>query len=327
MKRYHSSIFSFDTLHNVKSPSLLAFAISLLVFVGIEGIGRLVGAELTEGWDYWSQTAASKYITYSNLQETQNTPPILVVGDSGADYGFSPVHFNEAIGEPKFSYNLATLGNFPLSFDKTINEIVLSTETEQSQPDYLFIIFTRGGFNQEAEMRQSERSIVHSPVVRRHQGEVTVGHVVSLSRLWRNRMALLAYVKNGTPLISAERGYQSRRDASNEQIVEPEEKQELILDPDRLSVLERTFRASESLGIKPILIHPPVHSFEKLRWENPEAYIQHVQALCEKYQIPLWDYSRNTDYDDYMKDLVHLNAEGAELFSIELAHRFRSMTQ
>ena len=321
MKRFPLSIFSFDTLRSVRSKTVLALAAALLMGAGVEGLCRTFLQEATTGWDYWTQTAASKYITYARLQAQGTVPGVLTVGDSSADYGFSPVDFNEAVGRPGYAYNLATLGNFPLSFDETVNEMVL--DASGPHPAYLFILFTRGGFERRDQMRPTERSVLTSPVVRQSNGSRTVGHFFALARLWPSRMSLLDQARRGAAPISSERGFQARDDASGAVPERPATQRPFVLDPERLAVLEKTFALCRRHGIQPILVHPPIHSLERYRWVNPDAYVEAAAQLGSQYQVPFWDYSRDSRYDDYMRDLVHLNPEGARAFSIELARRFQ----
>jgi hypothetical protein len=90
-----------------------------------------------------------------------------------------------------------------------------------------------------------------------------------------------------------------------------------------MAVLEKTFALCRRHGIQPILVHPPIHSLEQYRWTNPDAYVEAAAQLSSQYQVSFWDYSRDSRYDDRMRDLVHLNTEGARAFSIELARRFQ----
>lgn len=325
MKKFRLSIFSFDTVHLGRNRGLYALVGAVLVFAVVEGAVRILLTAPTTGWDYWTETAASKYITYARLREQHKVPAVLTVGDSSADYGFSPVDFSEALGKEGYAFNLATLGNFPLSFDQTINKIVLGTSGPQ--PEYLFIIFTRGGFEQRDQLRITERSVIQSPVVKKSKGFVTVGHLFVLGRVWQARVSLLDHIRYDAPPISFERGFQARDDDIYTSIEKPSMRREFLLDPDRLAVLERTFSLCRRMNIQPVLIHPPIHSWEKYRWVNPDAYVQAARQISEQYQVPFWDYSHVTLYDDYMRDLVHLDREGARFFSIELAERFQQWTQ
>ena len=323
MKKYRSSIFSFDTLQGVQSNTFVAICIALLLFIGLEGVCRLFVSDLTEGWDYWSQSAASKYITYHDLRGQGTPPVVLTVGDSSADYGFSPVTFDSLLGETSYSYNLATLGNFPLSFDKTINDLILAEGNETSMPAYLMILFTRGGFEYSAVPRQTEQSVLQSALVKKSRGEISVGYVSVISRIWRSRIAILDYIRYGKHPISSERGYYSRIDGSEENVEKPVAQRDLLLDPERIKVLERTLQLCNERNIQPILVHPPVHSYEKHRWTDATVYSEAVRSLSEQYGVPFWDYSEDASYDNYMNDIVHLNPNGARLFSVELARRFQ----
>ena len=323
MKKSRLSIFSFDTLQGVQSNTFIAICVVMLLFAGLEVGCRLFVSDLTEGWDYWSQAAASKYITYEHLLGEGTPPAVLTVGDSSADYGFSPVTFDSVLAETSYSYNLATLGNFPLSFDKTINDIILSEDNGTPLPTYLFVLFTRGGFEYSTIPRQTEQSVLQSALVKKNRGEVSVGYIVVMSRIWRSRIAILDFIRYGAHPISSERGYFSRIDGSDVNVVKPVTQRELLLDPERLKVLERTLQLCDERDIQPIVIHPPVHSYEKHRWTDAAVYSEAVRSLSDTYGVPFWDYSEDASYDNFMNDIVHLNPAGARLFSEALAHRFQ----
>ena len=52
-----------------------------------------------------------------------------------------------------------------------------------------------------------------------------------------------------------------------------------------------------------------------------------VKDLCNKYSIPLYDFSNDTKYvhnAKYFKDGSHLNAVGADVFTRELMHTMKN---
>jgi hypothetical protein len=155
-------------------------------------------------------------------------------------------------------------------------------------------------------------------------GEVTIGHLLVLSRFWRSRSQLLAQLRGAESAVSSERGFIARNDNSGEPIKKPENRRVFQLDLKRLAVLENTFKICQEKGIQPILVHPPIHAYEQLQWINPEIYRVEAKKLADRFQVPFWDYSHDTQYDPFMRDYVHLNYEGAVLFSKDLAKKFQA---
>ena len=76
----------------------------------------------------WSPSSAEKFLNYFDRLVENSPPELLVVGDSAAAYGFDPKGFDAEMPEGFDSFNLATLGNFPLSFDASIRQWVLTLQ-------------------------------------------------------------------------------------------------------------------------------------------------------------------------------------------------------
>jgi len=319
-----SSIFSFESLRvrpSDLSPLPLLLAIVVLV-VGELTAGWLI-AGIQDGWNYWSRDAAARFIGYQRRVERDEPPRVLVAGDSTAAYGFAPAAFNRAAGEKTTSWNLGILGNFPLAFDATFNDIVLSTPG--SQASYLFISFARGAFMDTPRNEFNERAILSSPVVRSWRGEFLVADYLAMARIWRLRIQI-AYKLTGNldaATLDYDLGLHRHPGKDRAKLEPPSEQQVLIVSPERLAVIERCFRAAQELGVRVVLLLPPLHPYDAQRWSNPDAYFAAVSPICEEYDVPLWDYTDDHGLEDEMVDLVHLNAEGAKEFSKRLGNRWR----
>ncbi len=319
------SIFSFKTLAVRGRPprACVAIGCALLLLLLMEGIVRVLPHSITAGWDYWSPSSAEKFLNYFDRLVENSPPELLVVGDSAAAYGFDPKVFDAEMPEGFDSFNLATLGNFPLSFDASIRQWVL---TLSPQPKRVMLIFARGAFNLQDHVRPyrpTEQAILDAPIMRRRQGEVIPADVVHLLRVWPARERWINLLR-GRPTRSIEAGLHARTGSLRpDRLTSKVTPRKLILDPRRFEVLEKTLQDLKSMELDPILVHAPVHSRERKKWSNEGVYTQQARELCQTLGLRFWDYSTE-DYDSMMLDQVHLDCDGHQRFSQTLAERFRS---
>lgn len=104
-------------------------------------------------------------------------------------------------------------------------------------------------------------------------------------------------------------------------------KYEYSLDSGSIMLFKNFIQECKNDSIKVIMVYPPEYiegqSFIGSRKELTEMY----EDIAMEYKIPFIDYSNDTL--SYQKDLfynvMHLNQKGAELFSMDLAHRLSTL--
>jgi hypothetical protein len=276
-----------NTLQSYRSPTLFAFIFAVGAILLIECGLRLIVNQPLQGWDYWSPTAAAKYNEYFRLRNAGNVPEVLVVGDSTGDHGFAPDVFDKALGKNRLSYNIATLGNFPLAFDRTITDMII--EAPGPHPRCIIAVFQRGGFCVRDAPYPSELSILGSPVVRAMDGELAAGHILYLCRLFQSRQSLLDLVKGRQIVTLRKLGYRARGgkpDADEEPREDGAEGQsnparQYALCPDRMARLDRLSEVCHARGIDFILVHPPEDAAMEGRFIGMDIYNERAAEMLQ----------------------------------------------
>mgnify|MGYP007059407576 FL=1 len=188
MAKFHLSIFSFDTLRISRWPrqELNAVACAILIVVLAETGARHLGNQgVLDGWNYWGNSVAEKYLSYEALAEQGSLPPVIVAGDSTVAYGVSPPDFDRQLGQNKSAFNFGILGNFPPAFDQSFTDLVLRNATHN--PEKLVVMFARGAFVTTSGHRRTEAAITESPILRTARGEFVPANYIYLMRLWKSR--------------------------------------------------------------------------------------------------------------------------------------------
>jgi hypothetical protein len=76
-------------------------------------------------------------------------------------------------------------------------------------------------------------------------------------------------------------------------------------------------------GIKLIFVYSPEYRGMQALTKNRAEIFARFREISERYNVPIWDFSdwEHSDNRAYFRNSQHLNAEGAELFSADLARR------
>jgi hypothetical protein len=87
--------------------------------------------------------------------------------------------------------------------------------------------------------------------------------------------------------------------------------------------IEKLIELCQREGIKVLLVYSPEYREIQLLERNRDEIFSKIRDICAKYNVPLWDYSdsRISDDRDYFYNSQHLNADGAKVFSRDLARR------
>jgi lysophospholipase L1-like esterase len=97
------------------------------------------------------------------------------------------------------------------------------------------------------------------------------------------------------------------------------------VEPSGITVLEDLIRLCHERGIRLIFVYSPEYAEVQKLTKNRAEVFDHFYELADRYHVPLWDYSdwRFAADTEYFTNSQHLNAEGAALFSDDVANRMK----
>jgi hypothetical protein len=323
VSRSRSSIFSFDTLRlNGRAPAgfFRAALLALALSIAAEGTARMVIPAEGPRDEYWSRGAAVKFETYRERANAGRTPAVLVVGDSTAARDFDPVAIAESTGLD--AYNLAWPGNFPLAFRCTTIPLLASAS---NVPRVVVASFTPNGFSDTERIQRFEAGIVTSDICRRAAGDRIPADFIRLTLLGRT----LARGDSKEPDMTAtELGFmplegRSQEASRREDRARREKDDVRSITAERFEVVRELGRIARERGFTLVVVVPPVAPKER----DGNVYAEYTRALGQAsadlgFTVIDWrhpeGYGRESFYDS-----VHLNAEAARRFSLELGRVVR----
>ncbi len=95
------------------------------------------------------------------------------------------------------------------------------------------------------------------------------------------------------------------------------------IEPEGVKCLEDLISLCQKNGIQIILVYSPeYYEMQKLE-RNRKEIMEKFHEVSEQFKVPLWDYSGSpiSSQQNYFNNSEHLNGEGAEVFSQDLAQR------
>jgi len=95
------------------------------------------------------------------------------------------------------------------------------------------------------------------------------------------------------------------------------------IEPDGVRIMENLIHICQDNGIELVFVYSPEYrEMQSLTGNRAEIFTK-FRELSNRYGIPLWDFSnwQFSGNPEYFRNSQHLNAEGADLFSRELARR------
>lgn len=97
------------------------------------------------------------------------------------------------------------------------------------------------------------------------------------------------------------------------------------IEPAGVRLVEGLIRLCQANGIQLILVYSPEYAKMQRLTNNRPQLFGYFQDLAARYHVPLWDYSswQYAGSTKYFTNSQHLNAEGAEVFSADLAARLK----
>ena len=95
------------------------------------------------------------------------------------------------------------------------------------------------------------------------------------------------------------------------------------IEPAGIQLVEDLIRLCQQRGIQLIFVYSPEYSEMQKMTKNRAEIFQHFHELSARYLVPFWDYSdwKYAGDTDYFTNSQHLNADGAAVFSADVANR------
>lgn len=108
--------------------------------------------------------------------------------------------------------------------------------------------------------------------------------------------------------------------------------EEMYLTEDAEIYLRKTIEYCKKREIPIILFSSPIYEIQLMSTENYDSYANRIKEIADEYQIPYYDFNMVKEeylpiqYSKYFKDVGHLNAKGAELYT-DFFHQVVSSSQ
>jgi hypothetical protein len=315
MRTFLSSTFSSDTPAWTRGNIVLSLRTLILVVVlvgGAEVVARIALRPIGDYWQYWTSEAAPKFESYRTAVRRGAVPSVVIVGDSTGARDIDPARLGGN------AYNLAWPANLPIAFGKCTLPLLQSSAT----PELVVASFTPLGFTDTANVRRLEESIVSSVYCRKLQGE---GSVADFSALARVRLALPFrrswWTGRSLPTVRSA-GFMPKLGMGTEALLVNDDSAQFS--DQRFEPIEALIRTARERGFALLVVVPPRQNPTAARLVTEQAYIDRLRRSGVAYL----DYRDATFVkpSDFYDD-AHLNIEGAEIFSKELAPRIERVRQ
>jgi hypothetical protein len=97
------------------------------------------------------------------------------------------------------------------------------------------------------------------------------------------------------------------------------------IEPKGVRAVEQLIRLCQDSGIELILVYSPEYAEMQSMETNRSEIFAEFHVLSSQYHLPFWNYSswKYSGDRDYFYNSQHLNANGAEVFSADVANRLR----
>ena len=101
------------------------------------------------------------------------------------------------------------------------------------------------------------------------------------------------------------------------------------IEPAGVQLMNELAALCQAKGIRLILVYSPEYSEMQKLTKNREEVFRHFRELAKHYNLEFWDYSNSkySENTEYFTNSQHLNAEGAAVFSQDVAQRLSDSLQ
>ncbi len=248
---------------------------------------------------------------------------ILILGSSRAIHHFNPQIFSDTLGMSCYNCGEDGMGIF-LMYARFV------AITERYKPK-LIIYEILPGFDMFKERDNLKymkflRPYINNPLVESISNNISsVEQYKLLSNAYRYNSVFLDILAQRISRASEtakdytymplykEMRYHTKRE------VDSKVQSKVLLDTLKMTYIEQMMISCKKSGIKMVCTVSPIYS------SFSDNQILPLQALCDKYDVPIINYSNERTFCDHglFADESHLNVKGAELFSAILASQIK----
>lgn len=293
---------------------ILLFSVALLGFL-------IVCDAITTYAFHKKQTR--KYAAWNDILHTDIDADVLIMGNSRAWVQYSPYILDSILNVN--SYNIGIDGS---AFNRQKARYDIYRHYQHSKPKYIiqnveYFTFKKTiGYEREQFM-----PYLMYPYFRQRIMEVEpfnfAERFVPMYRYYVNNF----YEDYYDPDFDVYKGYGVKdQKFDGSELVKQQPYNEEI-DSETYNMFVEYIEETKEEGIQLIFVYAPIYSKATELILNHEEIYQLYANLSEKYEIPFLDYSNWYVSSDttYFYNAMHLNMEGAELFSTQLAHDLDSI--
>ena len=97
------------------------------------------------------------------------------------------------------------------------------------------------------------------------------------------------------------------------------------IEPAGIQAVEELIRVCRGNGIQLIFVYSPEYIEMQSLTKNRAEVFDHFHQLADRFEVPQWDYSgwKYSGNQEFFQNSQHLNADGAAVFSMDVANRLR----
>lgn len=323
MRKLRSSIFSSNTL-DLKDARLGEYfrvlLVTLLLIAGAELGVRVLLRHAGNTWQYWDEAAAVKFEYYQKLAAAEDYPDVLIVGDSTAARDFAPESMQQVLPQSTI-YNLAYPANFPLAFRCTTIPLL---QLSQKAPKVVIIQFSPSSFLDSKNTVHFEQSILTSPLCKKWAGQPLAAEHIYLARFW----PIFKFQSQWNHWWAGQRppeqplygGFMPLEPVQTDLSVQTFKGQPVTLSDERFAVVLDTIKIVQQRGSKVVVVIPPFYgNYSK---DIVDSYLGMLKAAATEEPFLVIDGREVPDLTkDKFYDYVHLDKNGAEIFSAYIAQQ------
>lgn len=271
---------------------------------------------------YFTETSGLHYRTTYSMEKAD--ADILIFGSSRANHHYVPEVFMDSTGLS--FYNTGRDGN-GIFYQTALLKSVLKRYTPK-----LIILDYAGDFGKNRQVYDNLSSLLpyyasHTEIRKEVELRSPYEKFKLLSGIYPYNSQLLTIAVGNMDLNKSRkpdnRGYVP---LETEHPVKKEFFTALVqqpVDSNKIHSLKEFVEVAKASGTRIVVIYSPLYQEHKRYWE-----VDICAAICKEAGVPFWDYSRDPYFvqqPDLYYDPVHLNHQGALIFSKQIAARLRTI--
>ena len=241
----------------------------------------------------------------ANYIAEQCDADILVLGSSRANHHYNPAILDSIGGT---AYNGGMDGRYLMCAEKYVPKIVIYEIT----PEFDYLIY-----GQNSKYFGFLRPYYDKPGIKQifERFDNPFEHLKMHSQMYRNNSKILAYVRD-LLVENKQRGFYPQYGSLNQNFKENKGMSKFEVDSVKLTLMEELVKETAKRGSKLFFAISP--RFSNVKPEGVMPMYEPGLDLARKYNVPVLNYvftHRLSDKSDMFVDYVHMNDNGAEIYS------------